>query len=247
MNVLTLKNIAREKGLHGYSRPKKSELIKTLREPIQLRDHTRTQLIQLAKERGLTRYHSLRKDELIQRLKEHGSTILDRGIGARMANVPILTSTPYTRPQATPTPYTPPPSPSPIMVEILEDYLLDLSAFPRVKKLQEEIKSIYEQMELFEVRESNSALRDFARVYTFNGIEGYDARAFLFYAKRNITRILRNNRNTKVKLILRCDMIHSIKEITREFAFHSDIEVNLEGTDEDNIYVIMTERILEKK
>ena len=90
MKIPTLKNIAREKGLHGYSRLKKSEII------IQLRDHTRIQLIRLARERGLTRYHSLRKAELIQRLGEHGSTILDRGICARMANVPILTPTPYT-------------------------------------------------------------------------------------------------------------------------------------------------------
>ena len=101
MKIPTLKNLARERGLHGYSRLKKSELIKKLREPIQLRDHTRAQLIQLARERGLTRYHSLKKAEFIQRWKEHGSTILDRDIGARMANVPFLT----------PTPYTPPPSP----------------------------------------------------------------------------------------------------------------------------------------
>ena len=28
--------------------------------------------------------------------------------------------------------------------------------------------------------------------------------------------------------------------------FHSDIHINLEGTDEDDIYITMTERILEK-
>ena len=49
MKIPTLKNLARERGLHGYSRLKKSELIKKLREPIQLRDHTRAQLIQLAR------------------------------------------------------------------------------------------------------------------------------------------------------------------------------------------------------
>ena len=104
-NTITmLKNIARERGLRGYSRLKKSELIRKLREPTTLRDHTRTQLIHLARERGLTRYHSLKKAELIQRLKEHGSTILDRGINARMANVPFLTPTPYTTPQASLTP-----------------------------------------------------------------------------------------------------------------------------------------------
>ena len=112
MIIPTLKNIARERGLRGYSRPKKSELIKKLREPIPPRELTRTQLIHLARERGLTRYHSLRKDVLNQRLREHGSTILDRGINARMANVPILTPTPYTPPPR-PTLYTPPPRPTP--------------------------------------------------------------------------------------------------------------------------------------
>ena len=198
MKIPTLKNLARERGLHGYSRLKKSELIRKLREPIQLRDRTTAQLIQLARERGLTRYHSLRKAELIQRLKQHGSIILDTDIGVRMANMPFLT----------PTPYTPPPSPSSNAVEDLEDYLdnvkeIPKSASPRLKKLQEEIESIYEQMKSFEARESNSALRNFARVYTINGIEGYEPRTFLFYARRNITRILRNNRNTKVKLIFK--------------------------------------------
>ena len=245
MKIPTLKNLARERGLHGYSTLKKSELIKKLREPIQLRDRTRAQLIQLARERGLTRYHSLKKAELIQRLREHGSTILDRGIGARMANMPILTPTPYTPP---------PPSPSSNVVEDLEDYLdnvkeIPKSVSPRLKKLQEEIKSIYEQIKLFEVRESNSALRNFARVYTFNGIHEYDARTFLLYARRNITRILRNKRRTKVKLILKCLMEKGIipeEIIIKPADFHSDIEVNLDGTDEDDLYVMMTERILEK-
>ena len=34
MTVLALKNLARERGITGYSRLRKSELIKTLREPI---------------------------------------------------------------------------------------------------------------------------------------------------------------------------------------------------------------------
>ena len=246
MTVLILKNLARERGLRGYSRLKKSELIKKLREPILSRDLTRTQLIQLARERGLTRYHSLRKAELIQRLGEHGSTILDRGIDARMTNMPILTPTPYIPP---PTPQATPTSSSSNAVKNLLDYLNNVEEIPvssRVRELQEEIKNVYEQMKLFKVRESKSAWRKLAKVYTINGIEGYDPRTFLFYARRNITEILRNNRNTKVKLILKCDMIHTIENIIREFAFHSNIKVNLEGTDEDDINVIMTERILEK-
>ena len=80
-------------------------------------------------------------------------------------------------------------------------------------------------------------------------MEGYDPESFFYGVRENITSVLRNNRRTKVKLILKCYMKHekkNKKNIIREFAFHSDIEVNLEGTDEDDIYVIMTERILEK-
>ena len=129
-----------------------------------------------------------------------------------MVNVPFLTPTPYTPTQATPRPST-----SSNTVEELIDYLDNIKEIPkslppRLKRLQKKIKSIYEQIELFEVRESISALRHFARVYTISGIEGFEPRLFLFYAKRNITRILRNNRNTKVKLIFKCYMIHTKKK-----------------------------------
>ena len=167
---------------------------------------------------------------------------------------PQATLTQYTPPQATPTQYTPPqatPTPSSNADKNLIGYLDNIKEIPksvssRVEKLKEEINNIYEQMKLFEVEESDSALREFAKVYTINGIEGYDPRTFLYYARKNLTKILRNNRKTKVKLILRCDMYHTIKDVIIEFAFHSDIEVDLEGTNEDDIYVIMTERILEK-
>ena len=101
---------------------------------------------------------------------------------------------------------------------------------------------------LFEVRESESALSGFARVYIIDGVERYDARSFLQYARENMTNILQNNRETKVKLIFKCYMekISDGEPIIRSFAFHSDIEVNLDGTDEKEIYDMMTERILEK-
>ena len=247
MIIPTLKNIAREKGLRGYSRLKKSEFIKKLREPIPPRDLTRTQLIQLARERGLTRYHSLRKAELIKRLGEHGNTILDRGISARMANVPILTPTPYTPP---PRP-TLRPTPSSKAVKDLLDYLgnvkeIPKSVSPKLNKLQEQIKKIFEEKIPFEVKETDSALRSFAKVYTVDAMGVFDPGSFMDGAHENLTEILRNNRNTKVKLILKIFMIHEKENISKEFAFHSNIEVNLEGNDEDDIYIIMMDRILEK-
>ena len=104
-------------------------------------------------------------------------------------------------------------------------------------------------MKSFEVRESNSALRNFAKVYTIDGIEGFDALMFLQNARQNITDVLRNNRRTKVKLIFKCNMERSGtlgNMVVKASDFHSVIEVNLDGTDEIELYDTMVERILEK-
>ena len=47
-----------------------------------------------------------------------------------------------------------------------------------LNEIVEHVRKNYPPRQSFEVRESNSALRRFARVYTINGIEGYDARSF---------------------------------------------------------------------
>ena len=116
-----------------------------------------------------------------------------------------------------------------------------------LNEIVEHVRVNYPPRQPFEVRESDSALSHFARVYTIDGIEGFDARSFLGNAIENITRVLRNNRITKVKLIFICEMIREGPdgEIISPAAFHSDIHFNLEGIDEDDIYIIMTERILE--
>ena len=75
-----------------------------------------------------------------------------------------------------------------------------------LNEIVEHVRTNYPPRQSFEVRESNSALRSFARVYTINGIEGYDSRSFLQDARQNITSVLWNNRGTKVKLILKCIM-----------------------------------------
>ena len=61
-----------------------------------------------------------------------------------------------------------------------------------LNEIAEHVRMNYPQRQSFEVRESNSALRRFARVYTIDGIEGYDARSFLDGTRENITSVLRN-------------------------------------------------------
>ena len=166
-----------------------------------------------------------------------------------MANVAILTPTPYVPPQATPTPQTTPTPPSSNAVKDLLDYLNNVEEIPvspEQKELQKRIKSIYERMKRFDVRESDSALAGFAKVYTVDGKLKIDPWSFMDGARESLTEILRNNRNTKVKMIIRCYMVQQKDNILIKYAFHSNIEVNLEGTDEDDIYVIMTEKILER-
>ena len=52
----------------------------------------------------------------------------------------------------------------------------------------------------------------------------------------------------KVKMILRCNMerMGNLETVIQPFAFHSGIEINLEGTDEKDLYKTMVERIVEK-
>ena len=102
--------------------------------------------------------------------------------------MPFLTPTPYTPTQATPTR-----SPSSNDVEKVIDYLNNVKEIPKsisyrsaselrrllkLKKLKKEIDNIYKQMKIFEVTESNSALINFAKVYTIDGKLGYDAKIF---------------------------------------------------------------------
>ena len=117
-----------------------------------------------------------------------------------------------------------------------------------LNEIVEHVRTNYPPRQSFEVRESNSALRNFARVYTVDGIERIDVRTFLNNVRENITRVLRNNRGTKVKLILKCMMERPStlgETVIKPADFSSEIYINLNGTDEEDIYITMTERILE--
>ena len=172
-----------------------------------------------------------------------------------MANVPFLTPTPYTPPQATPSS-----SSSSNDVRDLIDYLdkatkrpkiisyrsvSELRSLLKLNKLRKEIDNIYEQVKIFEVKESDSALRNFARVYTIDGKLRFDPQSFLDGARENMIRALRDNRITKVKIIFKCSKEFPTTNEIKPANFHSCIEVNLDGTNEEDLYDTMVDRILE--
>ena len=100
-------------------------------------------------------------------------------------------------------------------------------------------------MKIFEVKESDSALRNFAKVYTIDGKLGFDPQSFLDGARENMIRVLRDNRNTKVKLILKCYMDFPTRNEIKPVNFHSCIEVKLAGTNEEDLYDTMMGIILQ--
>ena len=116
-------------------------------------------------------------------------------------------------------------------------------------EIVDHVRANYPPRQLFEVRESDSALRNFTRVYIIEGREGYDARSFLQDTREDITSVLRNNRRTKVKLIFKCNMQRPSnlgETVIVPADFHSNIEVNLDGTNIEELHDTMVERIIEK-
>ena len=197
----------------------------------------------LARERGLSRYSRLRKSELIRRLREQ--PILEWNNDTTMTTIPFLTPTPYIPPPSSTT--TPPSNTIKYLIKYLDDVKeVPKSVSPNLRKLKEKIDDIYKRKRIFELKESDSALRNFANVYTIDGKDGFDSKSFMDGARENITGLLRNKRNIKVKLILKCYMISERDNLIKDFSFHSEIEINMEGTNENEIYTTMTDTILER-
>ena len=117
-----------------------------------------------------------------------------------------------------------------------------------LREVAEHVRENYPSQQPFEVRESESALRNFTRVYTINGREGIDVQPFFQSVRGNITSVLRNNRRTKVKLVLICYMERpSIlgETIIAASNFSSEIKVNLDGTNENELYNTMIKKAME--
>ena len=125
--VRGLKNLARNRGLTGYSSLRRAELLNLLREPThipRLRGPTVIELREMAKLRELRGYSRLRRDQLIWLLGNPGDRILDRGIEENVQCEQILTPTPYVPPPLTQAP--PPLPPSAVIGDLINYLEIDL-------------------------------------------------------------------------------------------------------------------------
>ena len=117
-----------------------------------------------------------------------------------------------------------------------------------LKKKEDKLKE--EVITRFVPRKTQSALKQFANVYTIGGegdnttFKGYDALTFLNTAKRTLVPLLKkkDNKGIKVKLDFYCNMektVLDLGQVIKPGQYHSRIELNLEATDEDELYETM--------
>ena len=199
--------------------------------------NTVVQLKSMAKERGLKGYSRLRKADLINFINDARPipaprTLAPKPIPAPRPNRIIEAINTYVKPT---------------LIEIKKTFdwgkksALDAGSFI-TKKLTGLIgwakTSTKEKPSPsgYELKERKSALR-------------YDPPSFMRDVRQAVINLMRKNRRTKVKLILRCNMEKNIiltgDVITHKTSFHSKAEVNLEGTDVDDLYNTMVDRVLE--
>ena len=134
---------------------------------------------------------------------------------------------------------------------IKKDNLSSIRLKEIVKTLEKKEKEAKEERNrIMTPREGQSAFKKFARVYIIEGDDSYRSSfEFLEDATDSIVSILRRNKETKVKLIFRCNMAKDDMEggvKIAEFAFSSNIETNLEVTDENELYFQMIDLIEER-
>ena len=113
--------------------------------------------------------------------------------------------------------------------------------------LRKKINTLFE--EKFEVRDGQSALSQFTREKIIDGKPGYDPKTFFQKTRNILIKFFKENKNTKMKMILICQMqktdLTTGETIEVEADFHSDIEINIAEKDENKLLDKMIARIEE--
>ena len=162
-----------------------------------LHRNTVVQLKSMAKERGLNGYSRLRKDALIQAINNVRPIPAPRNLIKPIPALRIMTTiNSYVKPTL-------------IKIKKAFDWVpkqaLNLNSYI-TKNLNDLIGWASQRKQLYEFKESKSALRKFTMQYVIEGRAGYDPESFMADVKQSVINFLKNNRRTKIKLILRCNM-----------------------------------------
>ena len=197
-----------------------------------------------AKRLGLKRFSRLKKADLINLIARNSSPILDEEIPE--IDSEILKPTKYIKPRIDEDEVNKPKKEIRELEEILglrrRRIIPEIKVWtPKEEKLQRKIRKIKEiNRRRLKIAETASALRGFTRQFRIEGIPRHAPREFMQIARRDILKLMRENRQTRVRMILNCEMTR--KELFSESTqilntfFHSETVENLEGTDESAVY-----------
>ena len=198
-----------------------------------------------AKRLGLKRYSRLKKAELINLIARNSSPILDEEIPE--IDSEILKPTKYIKPRIDEDEA----NKRKREIRKLEEMLglkrpghlnPEIKVWtPKEENLHRKIRKIKEiNRRRLKITETVSALRGFTRQFRIEGIPRHGPREFMQMVRRDILKLMRENRQTPVRMILNCEMTR--KELFSECTqilncyFNSETVENLEGTDESVIY-----------
>ena len=249
-----LREIAKQRGVRLRGVMPRKDIIKRIEEPTA--HYTFENLKRLAKDSNIEVRRGTTKMELINRLTE--ANIISPSKSVEVRNIGVLGPDDYTLPllASIKTKKTPKSA-----YEDLDNYREYIRNIKRGYLTSKRLKQIQKTLEKKEKKRkknvigylqpllSESALREFAIVYAIKGIEGYDGVTFLNEARNSMTKILRGNKGTKVKLVLKYTMLREVFNIgilEQPFKSHSDILLNLRETDENELYTKMIDTIEEK-
>ena len=207
-----------------------------------------------AKRLGLKRYSRLKKAELINLIARNSSPILDEETPE--IDSEILKPTKYIKPRIDEDEAN-----RKREIRKLEEMLglkrpghlnPEIKVWtPKEENVQRKIRKIKEiNRRRLKITETASALRGFTRQFQIEGIPRHAPREFMQIARRDILKLMRENRQTRVRIILTCEMTR--KELFSESTqilnsyFNSETVENLEGTDESGVYNTFIQTIEEK-
>ena len=132
-------------------------------------------------------------------------------------------------------------------LENVKDESVKKKINPKVERLRKQIDNLWKT---FQLKETKSALKNFAKQYTIDGetFSG-DPETFLSAVKPTLLQFLNEHRNIKLKLILKCIMSKTnvatgeVEYVNGHFV--SKVEIILQGTNLDDLYQKMTGKMLE--
>jgi len=193
--IKQLRNIAKQRGMVGYSRLRKPALVTviTAYKPSlgdEYKAQTVKQLRNIAKQRYVKGYTRLRKADLIAKITK--KSVHDEATSL------IYERTKFEINELVK------------WIEGFEHVVPKKELTPRVEAIKAEVKSIAQQYVKdkfnFKIEHTASAIKGFTNQHTIQGADGIDAATFFNITRPQVVDSLTRNRQTKINMVLTCTM-----------------------------------------